>query len=257
MIVYAPVQAAAEVPSTGLPYAEPLDSATRDGTHLYRLVHVADSPLWQRRADRQVLFDGNLVTMDGGPTGYEYFRSSTGSLDANPPWAWYGGRGECQTIVGTGPYCWYSFAVDNTAYSYAPYAWPRSVAGRLLTNPVAEMQLRFPWLPQLNAPVRYNAYVAPPTGYYTPPLSATIDGPSGVSLGESATWSAIVSGGIPPFRYQWSGAATGTESSVTAAVSSSDNLYLDVWDSIGQHFASSLYIVVTGGCADPRALVCD
>lgn len=260
MIVYVPVQSAADVPSMGLPYAEPLDSATRDGTHLYRLVHVVDSPLWLRRNDPQVLFDGSVVTMDGGPTGYEFFRSSSGSLDANPPWAWYGGRGECHYVLGSGPYCWYSFAVDNSSASFAPYAWPRSVAGRLLTNPVAEMNLRFPWLPALTQPVRYNAYVPPATGYDTPPLSASIDGPVRLYAGDTGTWSANVNGGVPPFQYQWGGIVSGTADNASGEAYGSGYVYLDIWDSAGQHFATSLYVTVTspaGGCpTDPNALIC-
>jgi hypothetical protein len=255
MIVYAPIQPEAEVPSFGLPYAVALDSSTRQGTFLYRLVNIKDSPLWQWKADSSKLFAGSLVTMDGGPQGLEYFHSSTGSLDANPPWAWYGGPGERKYWLGMGPFCWYTFSNDNTDATDDCQSWPRSVAGRLLTNPPAEIRLRFPWLPDLDAPVRYNAFVPPANDYNTPPLAVDLLGPDMVPPGQPRSWTASATGGVPPLRYQWSGALTGTSGSVQGSLSTPGYLYLDVWDAVGQHFASSLYVDVVASCA-PRQLIC-
>jgi subtilisin family serine protease len=65
-----------------------------------------------------------------------------------------------------------------------------------------------------------------------PPLNVWIDGPSVVSPMASCTWYAAPSGGTPPYHsYQWSGVLSGTSSSVTGSVFSSDWLYLSVKDS--------------------------
>jgi hypothetical protein len=49
----------------------------------------------------------------------------------------------------------------------------------------------------------------------------------------------FVSGGTPPYTYQWSGDFFGTDSSVSGTVTESSILYLDVWYAIGAHVAYS------------------
>lgn len=155
--------------------------------------------------------------------------------------------GGCQQHIG-GAYCWYSFGVDGTSNYNDPTHWPVSPTyGRLLTDPAAEFGMRFSNLPQLDQPYRYNPYVPSPPNYDgPPPLSASISGPSVLASGEQGTWTAVAKFGVPPYTYQWSGALTGSGQSVSGYLSSSDDLFLDVWDSAGQHAVSQMYIYYTG-----------
>lgn len=83
-----------------------------------------------------------------------------------------------------------------------------------------------------------------------PPFTVSIDGPSVVSPMASCTWDAAPSGGTPPYHsYQWSGVLSGTSSSVTGSVFSSDWLYLSVKDSSSpqQTAYAQKYITVDWG----------
>lgn len=77
------------------------------------------------------------------------------------------------------------------------------------------------------------------------PLSASISGPSQVQLGYTCTWTAVVSGGTPPYRYFWSAwyGQLGRNSTFTSAVNEigAKTLYLTVWDAFDEE------VIVTKG----------
>lgn len=245
-ILYRPMMEEALVPSTGLPQADVIPLDTTRGVYAYQLLELSQSPIWAQRLISGDLLNGTTLTGWGGFAGKETFYSLIDPGQANPPWQWQGGGG-CQQHIG-GAYCWYSFGVDGTSNYNDPTHWPVSPTyGRLLTDPAAEFGMRFSNLPQLDQPYRYNPYVPSPPNYDgPPPLSASISGPSVLASGEQGTWTAVAKFGVPPYTYQWSGALTGSGQSVSGYLSSSDDLFLDVWDSAGQHAVSQMYIYYTG-----------
>jgi hypothetical protein len=115
------------------------------------------------------------------------------------------------------------------------------------------MGMRFTSLPNLNEPYRYNPYVTSPPKYYAsgPALSVSIDGPNTVAPTSAEEWTALPAGGTPPYTYQWSGALSGSAQMVGGVVSTSQPLYLDVWDGAGAHIMTSIYIEVDS-CLDPH-----
>ena len=129
---------------------------------------------------------------------------------------------------------------DHRNYRYAP-------AGALLGGAATELAARFPFLPDLWQPARFNPYIANPPDYNVPPLSVGISGPTMVTEGQEDTWGAVVTGGTGPYTYEWSGGLTGYGQTVTGSPSESD-LYLDVWDSAGHHSAVSIYIRINQDC---------
>lgn len=255
-IIYAPIPMWYP-PSTGV-VPQRLGPTVRGGEWGYGLVEVAASPLWAQHATLG-LFTGNFLSFAGGGGGYDIFwqsgtyRGNTTDPNgsANPMWQWLGGTGECAHNFSYE--CWYSFDVDNTGSSMSRGHWPESPNyGRLLTDPAAEIAMRFPWLPELSEPVVYNPYIS-----VSPPccggqeLTVGITGPDQVNNDWTSTWTATVSGGTAPYTYSWSGLFYGTSSSVSGSVSSSDDLYLDVTDAVGTHVSVSKYISATG-CTGPN-----
>jgi hypothetical protein len=76
---------------------------------------------------------------------------------------------------------------------------------------------------------KLNAYhvVAP-----NPPVP-TIHGPTMVQPPAVCSWTSTVSGGVPPYTYQWQGYASGTSSSIVAVVYGPGGMVLTVRDSRG------------------------
>ncbi len=112
-----------------------------------------------------------------------------------------------------------------------------------------------PWGPsttfgagKLNA---YGTLVAPPR--------ASISGPNAVTEYTSNTWTAVASGGAPPFTYRWTvdGTPAGTSTSVTDGGSwaggTSHTIGLTVTDVIARSVSTSLgvYVTFSGGCFQP------
>lgn len=229
-------------PSSGIAAAS-VDRNARTGSYYYRLVHLAESPIWSQRTDN-FMFWGNSIFIAGGYVGYDKFSPSdpfATDHSANPPWQWRGGTGECVSGM-----CWYTFGSDNTTMTYNPISYPAAPnTGAFVADPVTDAGLWFPFLPELNEPVRYDPYLSnPPTCCASYLLNAHISGPTAVNSGETNTWSAIVTGGTPPYRYQWSGALWGTGSAVSGSLTADDVLYLDVYDANGAHLAVSTAIAV-------------
>lgn len=93
---------------------------------------------------------------------------------------------------------------------------------------------------------RVNAYRAVTD---PPPLTASISGPSAITdLPDQmlCTWGAIVSGGTPPYQYQWSGFISGTTSVVWLPQPTFEpgTLYLTVTDAVGGQVNRSLWISI-------------
>jgi hypothetical protein len=252
-ITYVPVPLDANAASTGAGAAR-LGPLVRHGTKWYQLIELVTSPIWQNRTS-PALFYNPLMTLSGGLTGYGTFRGSIVGVvpSANTPWDWQGGVGECINIWVKDA-CWYSYGSDNTQYYLTPKHWPTAPAnGQLLTNPGAELALRFPGTPYTAEPFRYNPYVSnasPCCAAYL--LSAAMTGPTDLSIQEPGTWTAVAAGGTPPYTYKWTGAFTATAQSVSGAVGYSRPLFLDVTDAAGAHVAVSTFISVT----DPNPPPC-
>lgn len=221
------------------PCAPRLGPSVNSGNYFYNLINVADAPFWTLRASTD-MFAGTLRDLGGGQQGYDFFHSSTGSLDANPPWAWTGGQGICQPVLGT-PECWYSFGVDNTQGYYQPQAWPSIPFGRLLTDPYLVSHTYWPSI-TWSSNILFNQFggtSSPPP----PPLSASINGPTEISSCylDVNHWLAGVTGGTPPYTYRWSGDVSGTDSYVEGYSTSDMLVALDVWDAQGQWASASIY----------------
>ncbi len=86
-----------------------------------------------------------------------------------------------------------------------------------------------------------------------PVLTVAINGPTGVPLASSGTWTPNVGlVGSPPYTYQWTGILFGTAASISGVPSSSGMLTLQIWDTAGHSASSSLYVTV---CA-PTEFIC-
>lgn len=77
-------------------------------------------------------------------------------------------------------------------------------------------------------------------------LLAYIDGPDEVPEGEECVWIADVTGGSPPYSYQWSGVLSGTGSSIAGTLWSPGNLNLQVTSNDGQIAGDGISISVGG-----------
>ena len=81
---------------------------------------------------------------------------------------------------------------------------------------------------------------------YNKAMSGSIEGPLEAPPEEYCTWYATnVSGGVWPYSYQWSGALSGTNISVTGSISEpGETLYLTVTDAESNQLNRQLYIPV-------------
>jgi hypothetical protein len=200
-----------------------------------------EGTFWPMRQQVGMFSGPTLTYLGGNQWGYHGFLGGDGhNNDANPPWGWNGGTG-CHTIpVVNIVACWYTFGFDNTDSWFDEIHWPQFANGFLLTDPVSIAHDYFPWK-GWSSSVVYNPFVGG-AGSHAPSLSASISGPQYLSDGnQDGTWQALVSGGTPPYTYQWSGAFTGTQSSISGTVTADtpNVIYLDVWDASGVHLAVS------------------
>lgn len=83
-------------------------------------------------------------------------------------------------------------------------------------------------------------------------LTGSINGPDEVPPEAFCQWDAVVSGGLPPYSYSWSGVLSGNQASVSGMLFSSGWLYLTVTDATSQVINRQLYITIDwgafGGC---------
>jgi len=252
-VVYRPMLEEA-IGGTGASVPVTLPFGQRDGLWLYSLEELTESIAWQQRNNPGMLFSGTLRGLVGGLTGYDFMQSSYGGLAANPPWSWLGGSGS--NVMNM---YWYDWSTDNTTLNYfSRIAWPEARQGALLGGARQEMIRRFPSLPELNEPERWNPYRADPPDYhvYVPYLEVSMMGPSNVSAGAAHTWTADVSSGSPPFTYAWSGLQHGSASSISFQPYASGELYLDVWDAAGKHFSTAMYVTVNSASNCPGYDIC-
>lgn len=77
------------------------------------------------------------------------------------------------------------------------------------------------------------------------PPSVSIDGPLEVRTNLLCTWTALITGGIPPFTYTWTGIFTGDSQSIDRVATTSGWLYVDIVDWKGRTSSSMEYITVT------------
>lgn len=221
-----------------------------NGSYYYSLTSLFDDPaFWATRQTQGLMFGGtSQMYLDGNQWGFLGFHGSDADTLANPPWAWYGGAGECHKIdVINVIACWYSFGSDDTDdYYWSRIFWPNFAHGDLLTEPVSVAKTYFPWQ-NWSTSVVYNPFVNG-TGSHPPDLSAWIDGSVSFNdFNNTGTWTAEVTGGTPPYTYQWSGEFTGTSESISGTVTESGILYLDVWDATGVHLAVSTSLTYCSG----------
>jgi subtilisin family serine protease len=97
---------------------------------------------------------------------------------------------------------------------------------------------------------RTNAYKAVTT---VPPLTISISGPNQVNLtplSQDCTWTAVVTGGRPPYSYIWSGVLSGNQKDVTGQVLWSGNLNLQVTSDDNQVRNTSKSITVNPSAPD-------
>jgi len=76
--------------------------------------------------------------------------------------------------------------------------------------------------------------------------TVAIQGPTQVpGMGIQCSWqSQVISGGIPPYTYSWSGLLSGSGGAVSGPIYSSGTLYLTVTDFWGRQGSSSLGVTV-------------
>jgi len=80
---------------------------------------------------------------------------------------------------------------------------------------------------------------------------ASISGPSVVKTGLLCTWTGVVSNGLDPFIYSWTGLWTGSSGSIAKVASSSGWLYFNVTDLLGRVSTYSKYVTVSPGGPTP------
>lgn len=233
-------------PAVSDPWVANLGDSVVTGMYEYQLQHLATSPLWTERTVLHELLDGTVLNLGYGLSALNIFQDfDTYGSGANPPWAWLGGPGDASYFVGNGGY-WYSFAEDGTSNAhYSPGQWSAIPVGSLLMNPPDAARRLWNWPGSFYDDEIFNAYraVIPPAPHI---FAADISGPDVLNTGSQGTWNAVVSYGTAPYTYQWSGIASGSESSVTTQLYSDGDLYLDVWDATGAHLAVSKHITSTG-----------
>jgi len=76
------------------------------------------------------------------------------------------------------------------------------------------------------------------------PLSVGVTQLALVPEGVSCTWEAMVSGGTPPYAYQWSGLFTGSGPSVSGVVEQNGTLYLTVTDAANDQGSDQIYVEI-------------
>jgi hypothetical protein len=72
--------------------------------------------------------------------------------------------------------------------------------------------------------------------------------PAGFRIFRRCMWRLSMVFHTPPYRYQWSGKLSGTNSFVTGNIETSGYLNVDIWDASGQYVRKSLYVTVTRSC---------
>jgi hypothetical protein len=209
------------------------------GTYNYYLQDLATSPIWQDRHTWQTMFTGTSLGLGHNLDGGEFFMPAAGTGEANPPWAWYGGPGSHFSFAGWGGY-WYNFGVDGTAGGQGlPNPWPNFLAGELLIAPQDAARRFFPNYSAFDEAVTFSEFypLNPPPP--PPDFTVSVNGPDVVWTGHYASWSAAVSGGTPPYTYQWTGQNMGssTQDNFSGYVYYPFTIYLDVWDASGGHLA--------------------
>jgi hypothetical protein len=208
-------------------------------TYNYRLRELATSIVWQNRSTSSGLFSGQSLGLGYGLYGGEFFLPSSGTGDANPPWAWLGGAGDHAGCCGYAGY-WYNFGMDNTSDTQGtPQPWPAIAQGELLIAPQTAAYRFFQNYNGFSEPVVFNAFHSQNPPPPPPELTVSVSGPDVVWTGHYASWSAQVTSGTAPYTYQWSGAnmGTSTQDSFNGYVYYPFTLYLDVWDASGAHVA--------------------
>jgi hypothetical protein len=233
-------------PSNGC-VVDDVPTGAQNGSYYYRITSLFDdATFWPTRQTPELMFGGTYAYLGGNQWGYLGFHGTDGDNQANPPWAWNGGAGDCKTVA-TVVACWYSFGSDDTDnYYWDRVFWPQVANGYWLTDPASVARTYFPWQ-NWSTSVVLNPFVGG-AGSHPPTLTGWIDGPTSFNdYNNTGTWSAVVSGGTPPYTYEWSGAFSGTESSISGSVTQSDILYLDVWDATGVHLAVSTALMYCPG----------
>lgn len=238
-------------------YAGPMADDASAGTYWYRLQEVAPV-LWEERRNFGNFFGGGLISLGYSELGIDNFDPG----GANPMWQWQGGPGQRHGTWGHNGF-WYSFAMDNTwNVHHDAGQWPTLYsAGRML---IAAHDAALEYFPRYAGPpgptawysfggaTAYNAYYSAPPPVPPNALYATINGPTYVEAGWTYTYSSTISGGTPPYTYQWSGLATGNGSTINLTPTTEQGtLYLDVYDASGGHVAVSTYIYLNCQYGNP------
>jgi hypothetical protein len=237
-------------PGNGCVISDVPESAP-NGSYYYGLTSLFDDPaFWPIRQTGDLMFGGGNTPayIDGNQWGFLGFHGSDSDTEANPPWAWSGGVGGCTEveaveIIG----CWYSYGADDTQdYDEGRVQWPQVAQGDFLTEPASAAKTFFPWQ-NWSTSIVFNPFLNG-AGSRPPNLSAWIDGPTSFNdFNNTGTWTAEVSGGTPPYAYQWSGEFYGTSESISGTVTENAILYLDVWDATGVHVAVSTSLTYCPG----------